>query len=92
MEKNTLLKNLTETVFIDNDVKHKLDEFYKANNHLPDNDFYEQFNKTFPWIEYHLKLSSIWRLKRIDNHLMFFKVITIISIIVSIIIALSTIK
>lgn len=88
MNKKDVLSNITNLFALKADSKKALVDFYNENKDIPDNEFYQKLNTSLPWVDYSFKLENLWRLKRIDNHLLFFKVITIISIIIGVLIAL----
>ena len=82
MEKLDVLKSISKEFNISLDDQELLAKFQKENTELNDFDFYEKFKVEFPWVEYAYKHQSLVRQRRIDNHLLFFKILTIISLII----------
>lgn len=88
MKKINVLKSISKEFKISLDDQELFTKFYNENNKLSDNDFYEKFKVEFPWVEYAYKHQNIARQRKIENHLLFFKVLTIISIVLGFIAAI----
>jgi len=90
MKKSNLLKAIGKELKLSYEDQEQFSNFFNENNKLKDDEFYKNFKSTFPWVDYKFKYENLVRQRRIDNHLLFFKVITIISIVIGLISALLT--
>ena len=82
MKKLDVLRSISKNFNISLDDQELFTKFLNENNELNDHDFFEKFKIEFPWVDYTYKSQNILRQKRIDNHLLFFKVLTIISLVI----------
>lgn len=85
MKKEYFLERTSEILGLSYDDKKLLADFLKENSNLSDNDFYKKLDESFPWLQFVYKSNANFRLKNIENHLFFFKVLAIIGIVISII-------
>ena len=88
MKKSSVLQSISKELQLSYENQELFTKFLNKNNQLSDLEFYKEFKINFPWIDYAFKYQNLVRQKRIDNHLLFFKVIVIISMIFGFISAL----
>jgi hypothetical protein len=88
MKRETVLKALTKELKIGVENAELLSNFLKENKELEEFEFYEKLKRTFPWFELTFKYNNASNLNRIERHLYFFKVLAIISIVISVVSAI----
>ena len=81
MKRETVLKAISEQLGFNRESMELLAEFYKENKELSEFEFYEKLQKTFPWFELSFKYQNALKLNKIEKHLFFFKVLTIVSLV-----------
>lgn len=82
MNKSNVLKAISKEFKISLDDQELFTKFLNENNQLGDSEFYNKFKVEFPWVEYTYKYQNLVRQRKIEGHLLFFKVIAIISLII----------
>lgn len=85
MTRESVLKVIVKELNIGREDAQLLATFLKENKDLNDFEFYEKLNKSFPWLELAFKYKYVSNLNKIESHLIFFKVLAIISIIIGVI-------
>lgn len=85
MKRENVLQAITKELGIGKEKAELLIMFAKENKELEEYEFYEKLKKTFPWLELTFKYKDSLNLNKIERHLSFFKVLSIISIIIGVI-------
>ena len=89
MKREIVIKALIDDLGISKSDIELLVNFHNENENVDDYEFYEKLNKTFPLLELTFSHNYVLNLSRIEKHLFFFKVLTIISIIVGVIVTIA---
>lgn len=95
MKRTTLINLLLEVckAKLNDDEKQRLTDFIKTNQNKKDDfEFYETLKTEFPWIELLISYTKTSSLIKIENYLYFFKVLTIIGLVIAFIFALNTLS
>lgn len=90
MKRLDLIKGFYEDLGVFDPIRKIMIDFVNDNTEIPDTLFYEKFAEKFPWVDYAIKRKQTKCLRSIDNSLTFFKILTIISIIVALIVAVNS--
>jgi hypothetical protein len=83
---NSIVKHLQ---IYDKDVVAKFSDYATQNQSLNEKEFYQGIKENFPWLEYEFKRKQTETLNKIANCMVFFVVITVISIIIAVVVAVS---
>jgi hypothetical protein len=82
ISKNYVLKEIADELEIGYEEQRLFTEFLDENSKLNNDEFYKKFEASFSWVEYLFKCQNLIRQRKIESHLKFFKVLTIISMII----------
>ena len=85
MERENVLSAITKELGIGEANAKLLANFTEENKELGEFEFYDKLKKTFPWFELAFRYKNLSNLSKIEKHLYFFKMLTIISIVFGVI-------
>ena len=84
MKRSDNLKEISKQLKLSYEDQGSFTDFLESNDQLNDDEFYKKFESTLLWVKYKFKSQNLAKQNSINNHLLFFKVIVIISLVIGV--------